>query len=210
MALLNRTSEFDHLYDAEGRLQGGLPALEDLARVIAMGVNNGEKDGMETDNEELEPAEELPVSAGVSSSSLSDSDDDGICDDEPNSSDDDVMEAIAMHDEAVSSPLSPFETDRIEQRFSLNGPSPSSDARDILSHVTLDERETLDGSAQFVTPVYVSRRRSSSSRRSLKQSKTSLQSGQLARGDILKRQFIDNNVLPTLLVRALYFVSTRP
>ncbi|KAF7300923.1 hypothetical protein MKEN_01319100 [Mycena kentingensis (nom. inval.)] len=41
MALLNRPPEFNRLYDSEGRLQGGLGALEDLARVIA--VNNGDE-----------------------------------------------------------------------------------------------------------------------------------------------------------------------
>ena len=43
MSLLNRPPEFDALYDEEGRLKGGLPALEDLARVIAIGSGGDEQ-----------------------------------------------------------------------------------------------------------------------------------------------------------------------
>ena len=52
MALLNRPSEYDHLYDSEGRLQGGLSALEELAQVIAIGNGSGDNDGMDDDEED--------------------------------------------------------------------------------------------------------------------------------------------------------------
>ena len=53
MSLLNRPAEYDHLYDTEGRLQGGLSALEELAQVIAM--NSGgdrDQDGMDDEDED--------------------------------------------------------------------------------------------------------------------------------------------------------------
>ena len=71
MSLLNRPSEFDHLYDSEGRLQGGLSALEELAQVIAIGAGNDHDDDiLDDENDEMEPAHEFPVSAAHDSSSL--------------------------------------------------------------------------------------------------------------------------------------------
>lgn len=80
MALLNRPSIHDNLYDSKGRLQGGLSALEDLAQVIQLNgtSENGDDDkngGDTTDDgggngggssdggmSDIEPAHELPVS----------------------------------------------------------------------------------------------------------------------------------------------------
>lgn len=97
MALLNRPSIHDNLYDSKGRLQGGLSALEDLAQVIQLnGTSDGEDKGGETTEEDtdgeggedgnssddglggsggssdgamsdIEPAMELPVSGGPGS-----------------------------------------------------------------------------------------------------------------------------------------------
>lgn len=94
MSLLNRPSEFDHLYDAEGRLQGGLSSLEQLAQVIAIGAGNDrDDDNIDDENDDMEPAHEFPVSAAHDSSSL-DSDDDMSGD----SSDDEAMEDISMYE----------------------------------------------------------------------------------------------------------------
>ncbi|KAJ7878983.1 SIT4 phosphatase-associated protein-domain-containing protein, partial [Mycena olivaceomarginata] len=128
MALLNRPPEFAHLYDTEGRLQGGLSALEELARVIAL--NSGEEPTRDRDRdapmrgasqddsqEDLAAArDQLPVTSNsvhsdVSSGSLLDSDEDMSSDDEPGSSDDDemTMEELAMdEDPATSSSSTPF------------------------------------------------------------------------------------------------------
>ena len=77
MSLLNRPAEYDNFYDSEGRLQGGLSALEDLARVIAIGSGNDDQNGMDADIDEMEPAQELPVSlSSVEQSVLEYSDDD--------------------------------------------------------------------------------------------------------------------------------------
>lgn len=124
MALLNRPSIHDNLYDSKGRLQGGLSALEDLAQVIQLnGTSDGEdKSGGETTDDgsggsedemsDIEPALELPISGmggggrvgshgdtpSIGSSDMSDS---------PGSSDDDEdvgrMEEISMGDEPAAS-----------------------------------------------------------------------------------------------------------
>ncbi|KAF7364013.1 hypothetical protein MSAN_01060000 [Mycena sanguinolenta] len=125
MALLNRPPEFAHLYDAEGRLQGGLSALEELARVIAL--NSGEEQTRDRDapmrggssqddsQEDIAPARELPVTGNsvhsdISGGSLLDSDEDMSSDDEPGSSDDDemTMEELAMDEDPATSTSTPF------------------------------------------------------------------------------------------------------
>jgi len=102
MALLNRSPEYDHMYDSQGRLQGGLSALEDLAKVISIAsANNRDQEPMDDQEDEIEPAKELPIH----DPSLSlDSDEDMIADDEPGSSDDETMEEIAMYDDNKASP----------------------------------------------------------------------------------------------------------
>ncbi|CAK5277201.1 unnamed protein product [Mycena citricolor] len=89
MALLNRGIEHSRLYDSEGRLQGGLAALEELAQVIALNPGSEDRDTPMRSRDDIAPAHELPVSGGLSS--LSDSDED-MSDDEPGSSDEDLME----------------------------------------------------------------------------------------------------------------------
>ncbi|KZP10846.1 hypothetical protein FIBSPDRAFT_198458 [Athelia psychrophila] len=87
-----------NLYDADGRLQGGLRGLEQLAEVIAIASGEDQnKDKMDEYNDEIEPAMELPVSnASRNLPSL-------ISSDEDTSSDDDAMEEITMYDEPAPS-----------------------------------------------------------------------------------------------------------
>ncbi|CDO73666.1 hypothetical protein BN946_scf185014.g136 [Trametes cinnabarina] len=119
MTLLNRPPEYDHLYDSEGRLQGGLSALEELAQVIAIGNGSGDNDGMDDDEEdEIESAHDFPVSHAPSSA-LTDSDDE-MSGDDPGSSDDDAMEEIAISvrrstRETANGP--PVLGERLKQRF---------------------------------------------------------------------------------------------
>ena len=98
MSLLNRPAEFNYLYDADGRLQGGLTALEDLANVISMGTGeDGDNDAMDDGTDEMEPAMELPVRAtSQDDASLLDSDEDMSDGVGPGSSDDDPMEDITI------------------------------------------------------------------------------------------------------------------
>ncbi|KAF9557124.1 SAPS-domain-containing protein [Agrocybe pediades] len=111
MSLLNRSPAFAHVYDSEGRLQGGLAGLEELAQVIALNGNNENENDIMDDANEDEQSEELafPVRNPHEDSSILDSDDDDDMStgDEPGSSDDEAMEEIAMFDEPPLSPI-PF------------------------------------------------------------------------------------------------------
>jgi serine/threonine-protein phosphatase 6 regulatory subunit 3 len=114
MSLLNRPSNYSQMYDSEGRLQGGLGGLEELAHVIALNGsyrsdgNGVDEDGMGIDErDEIEPALDFPVrgAGGIIGDEMLglDDDDEGMTDsDEPGSSDDEVMEEIVMYDEPPS------------------------------------------------------------------------------------------------------------
>lgn len=114
MSLLNRPANYSQMYDSEGRLQGGLGGLEELAHVIALngsyrGDGGGvDEDGMGMDErDEIEPALDFPIhvaGGAVGDEMLGlDDDDEGMTDsDEPGSSDDEAMEEIVMYDEPPS------------------------------------------------------------------------------------------------------------
>ena len=195
MALLNRSSDFDHLYDSEGRLQGGLSALEELAQVIAIGNGTGDNDGMDDEDEdEVESSHEFPVSHAPSSS-LIDSDED-MSGDEPGSSDDDAMEEIAMYDSPRTDPQdkgSEHTPARVASPITLSTPAhPSTSPGDVAS---FPQRQTPpDQEAPHPRP------RSSSSRRSLRRHTKDVPAGRPVLGERLKQRFLEANVASTLLV----------
>ena len=189
MSLLNRPAEFNGLYDDEGRLQGGLSSLEELAQVIAIGTSNeADGDGMDDDDVDDEPPHEFPVSNAShrSDSPSLDSDDDMNSDD---------MEDVAMYEEPIqdNSPLPETPLERY----------PSASLSDSLArrHNSSDS----DGST--------TRPRSSSSRRSVGRRSSTMGSNVNANspmvlGERLKKKFLDTNVASTLLVSlpiSLYF-----
>lgn len=197
MSLLNRYSEHDHLYDNEGRLQGGLAALETLARVIALGSSDErEREPSDEPRDEVEPALELPVTNPSRACSLLDSDDD--MSEDPGSSDDDAMEEIVMDDESpkghsrigddsqteqlqttVASPPSPSSSEHATQTaFQRSPASPS--PREASSQTTL-------------TP----------SRQSSRRSTTLDMIPEIPVGERMKQCFLDSSVLSTLLVKIL-------
>ncbi|KAF8969575.1 SIT4 phosphatase-associated protein-domain-containing protein [Flammula alnicola] len=204
MSLLNRSASFSHMYDSEGRLQGGLAGLEELAQVIALNSNNESgNEAMDESNDETAPALEFPVRNPSDDSASLDSDDDmSNSEDEPGSSDDEAMEEIAMYDDPPLSPI-PFHqplplltvaaspennaasSESLESRSSSGnlyapGSSPDSDASGMTS------RSSGRGS-----------RRSSRSRRraTLEGSKDPL----LPIGEQLKRCLLEKNVLVTII-----------
>ena len=208
MSLLNRSPEFNHLYDSEGRLQGGLSALEELALVIAS--NTGDERGpeaMDEGNDDVEPARELPVtSASHDSPSAIDSDEDmSDDDDEPGSSDDDAMEEIVMYDEPnpqlnlIASPGEvPLQQPPIIVPSSPNAaslPSPS----EIAAQGAALSRASSFGSDSDVSTAAP---RSHGSRRSSRRTATLDISpdAPIPIGEKLKRRFLDMHVLSTLLV----------
>lgn len=211
MSLLNRPPEFNHLYDAEGRLQGGLSALEELAQVIAIGSGNEQdEDGVDDDeNDEMEPAHEFPVSAAHDSSSL-DSDDDMS----GGSSDDDAMEDISMYDEpnslsgsASSLPENPLERFPSATLSSSPMSSPSIDPH----HLTpVQSRQADDTTAR---PRSSNSRRSSSRRSSRRSTvvESIPQPGPptIVLGERLKLRFLEGNITSTLLVRLTSLLNSQ-
>ncbi|KIL67003.1 hypothetical protein M378DRAFT_323035 [Amanita muscaria Koide BX008] len=192
MSMLNRPPEYNRLYDAQGRLQGGLAALEGLAQVIASNQPGDRDRGVsETIQEdEVEPALELPVHGASRSSPIFSSDEDISSDDGPGSSDEDAMEEIAMFDEPQSmsppaqepiplpSPHSP-ETRSLQQDKIPPGSSP----------LTRTPSRSGEGS-----PV-----QARGSRRSSRRTLSNILDTSLYIGEQLKRRLIDKKILPTFL-----------
>jgi len=202
MSILNRSPEFNHLYDSEGRLQGGLHALEELARVIAISSGGEQdRDTMDEDNDETEPALELPVStASRNSPSLIDSDEDmSSDDDDPGSSDDDAMEEIAMYDDP--SPSKDRSTSPLPQPPIIVPSSPNAASLPSPSEIAAQgaaRNNSFHGSDSdsLRTKTSTHSRRSSRRRNTADNSRETLCSV----GERLKQRFLDVNVLATLLV----------
>lgn len=210
MALLNRPPQYSHLYDADGRLQGGLTGLEELSQVIVMNTGDDrDHDAMDETNDEIEPARELPISNVSHTDSLSmDSDEDmSEDDDEPGSSDDDAMEEIVMYDEPHSqlehSPSSstepPLPQPPITVPSSPNAASLPSPSEIAAQGAALSRANSIghspDSERHSGTPRHGSRR---SSRRATQSDIPP--DIPLPIGEKLKRCFLDINILSTLLV----------
>jgi hypothetical protein len=190
MALLNRPHGSGPIYDENGRLTGGLSALEELARVISIG--NGENRTSEEANgdaEEMVEAKELPIHSvsclstrSTDSSSLASDSDSELSD----HSSDDALEDISVLEHP--DPSFPVRSSAREQ------PLPISDSTLLL---------TSSPSTSYTTdcpPNMQSRERSSSESRD--------KSATMPVGDSLKQYFLNLNVVGTLLVRkcsSLYF-----
>ncbi|KIK62939.1 hypothetical protein GYMLUDRAFT_41218 [Collybiopsis luxurians FD-317 M1] len=199
MALLNRPLRYQHLYDAEGRLQGGLGGLEELARVISIASSDedghDQRRGAEGDDNmdaDIEPALELPITSASSastSSSLLDSDED---EDMSSSSEDDSMdmEEIAMYDEptmqsaaAEPPPHSP-EVDMNVLNTAQSSPSITTETPPMDANSGTEPR---------------SQSRRSSRRSTLPANSVNLEAEILVVGERLKRRFLELNVLGCLL-----------
>ncbi|TFK46656.1 SAPS-domain-containing protein [Heliocybe sulcata] len=204
MSLLNRPPEYNHIYDAEGRLQGGLPALEELARVIAM--SNGD-DGEEEEKEEMEPAQELPISnASHESSSVLDSDEDM----EGDSDDDEAMDEIAMSDEppfpisAPSAPLSasPSPSTPVSEASASSPGTVTVESPGSTASVASPQRKN-SGASSLDSEGTRPRSSSSRKRRSTVDSQTipppPAPPAPLPVGERLKQQFLEKRVLIKML-----------
>ncbi|KAF9532767.1 SIT4 phosphatase-associated protein-domain-containing protein [Crepidotus variabilis] len=216
MSLLNRSASYAYMYDSEGRLQGGLAGLEELAQVIAQ--NSGtdtNTEPMDEEDEEPAPARDFPVrnpNEVTSSPSTIDSDDDmSDSEDEPGSSDDEAMEEIAMYDDPQLSPIP------VTQALPQSPPiAVATSPEPIANSPVADFRE--ENSSQFLTSSSAAEisspelhasdttsrtssrrgsRRSSRSRRrtTLEGSVESL----IPIGEQLKRRFLDQSVVGTIV-----------
>ncbi|KAF8550431.1 SAPS-domain-containing protein [Imleria badia] len=189
MSLLNRCSEHDHLYDSQGRLQGGLAALETLARVIALGSSDEhEREPSDEPQDEVEPALELPVTNPSRASSLLDSDDD--MSDDPGSSDDDAMEEIVMDDDPPKGHFRSGDDAHPEQSQTTLA-SPSSPSSSPSSEHTSHQSP--------VSPREASSATSTLSRQHSRRSTYMSVSPEMPVGERMKRCFLDASVLSTLL-----------
>ena len=210
MSLLNRPPEYDTLYDEEGRLKGGLSAMESLARVIAIGSGAEDQGDMDADGDEMEPAQELPVhSTDLSSLDYSDEDEDMSSGDGAGSSD--GMEEIDMSDEvhaASPPPVSPREEDPVNEHPPLAVPSgPITVTLPILNDTSMQDSGPARSKSRSPSLTnsdrssIVSRPASAGSRR-MRRSGLLETSGHQPIGDKLKQRFTETRVLSTLLVRA--------
>jgi serine/threonine-protein phosphatase 6 regulatory subunit 3 len=244
MSLLNRPANCSQMYDSEGRLQGGLGGLEELAHVIALNGSyrsGGDEadDGMRTgidESDEIEPALDFPIhGASGGDEMLGLDDDEGMMDseDEPGSSDDEVMEEIVIYDEPPSdvqlSPL-PVSGDgglspsSSESAMGVGNMAPSStaDATDLEPQAGQSTRKSsgpnLLRSSPDPTPRpgLISHPSSSSSiRRNAESSRRSSRSRRRAAmensmeslmvvGEFMKRRMLDEGVVGMILVSNLF------
>lgn len=206
MSLLNRSPSMDQLYDSEGRLQGGLSALEALGQVISSNNGNGRgHEAMDETSDEMEPALELPISHAHRDSSSLGSDDD-MSDSEAGSSDDDAMEEIVMYDEPHGQlELSPISEETALPSLHIKVPSPSTTA----SMPSPSEIAAHGAALSRVGPHHPDADRNSrshsTSRRSSRRVTTNGDSNlSLPIGDKLKRRFLQIDIASTLLVSYLY------
>lgn len=209
MSLLNRPVEFDRLYDEEGRLRGGLSSLEELASVIELSRNNDSTE-MEDDTDELEPAQELPISiasADLSVLDYSDEDEDMSGDDGRSNSSEDEMEEIDMNEDVTPPPVSPRVEPTGESSALFAPSSPNTDSAEPASPrtqssrgVALSRTHRLSASlTESDRSSIVSRPASAGSRRSLKRSLMIDNPTHLPIGDKMKQRFSETGILSTLL-----------
>ena len=211
MSLLNRSADYDYLYDSEGRLQGGLSSLEELAQVITMGSSDEEnRDNMDEGVDETEPALEFPVhGAPQDSSSLLDSDEDMSDDDGPGSFEDDPMEDITASGELKSAdggskPKLGLATSHSRSPADAGASTASPEGGSPPDATTPGVRPRRKGSNQSIgSEGSTIGRRSAGSRRSSKR----LTLGDLSQsgpsvpvGERLKHRMLDDNILATILV----------
>ena len=222
MSLLNRPAEYANLYDSEGRLQGGLTALEELAAVIAMNNSNDRElaDALDSDDESDDtPARDsFPIRTQTQDSPSLDSDDEMI------GSGDEDMEEISMYDEprgieilssTTDISLSPSSGTPVSLSPSPFTPSPLSVNSDTASIESNGSGGTAGPGSSPSATERPHRRMSArsigsrmSSRRSSRRRQTLDRSIEvkLPIGEQLKKQFLEMGLFSTLLVSRSHYV----
>lgn len=190
MSLLNRSAELARLYDSQGRLNGGLAGLEDLAQVLS--TNNVVEQQSDGSTDGVKPSLELPISSSHDAISISIDSDDSMSDGEPGSSDDEAMEEIAMYDEPTQVSLKDLSASQSSPTISLSS-SPSASMTSVSAITTEQASNNLANQR-------VNLRKSS--RRSTTLNGSQISEKYLPVGERLKQRFIDVGILSTLLVRS--------
>ncbi|TRM61242.1 SIT4 phosphatase-associated protein-domain-containing protein [Schizophyllum amplum] len=209
MTLLNRPSTFADMYDADGRLQGGLEGMERLGQVISPAQRRDEDDNMD----DVEPAMEFPVSsASRNSPSGFDSDDD--MGSEPGSSDDEAMEEIVMAEDPSTSVSASPASQRAPLSASPQTSAFSCSPRSSNFSTSPNAGSTLSSSPETSTtvPSLISdstesigstagarsrSRRSSRRRTTMEESVTATQ--MMPIGEQLKQRWLDLDILSSIM-----------
>ncbi|KAG6836788.1 hypothetical protein H0H93_003209 [Arthromyces matolae] len=195
MSLLNRPAEMARLYDSQGRLNGGLGGLEDLAQILSA---NNSIDRLDDSNDDLEPS--LPISSAHDSMTL---DSDESMSDEPGSSDDEAMEEIAMYDDPPHN-LTRLTTDSSIPELPLTIPSsPISFKSPVSASPTQGDAYVESPVAETAptsnTPPHARGSSRRNSRRSYILNGSHTTDNYLPVGERLKQRFLDLGILSTLL-----------
>ncbi|KAG6885879.1 hypothetical protein C0993_008398 [Termitomyces sp. T159_Od127] len=180
MSLLNRSAELARLYDSQGRLNGGLAGLEELAQVLS--TNNVVEQQSDSGTDGVKPSLELPISGSHESISMSIDSDDSMSDGEPGSSDDEAMEEIAMYDEPTQVSL---------ENLPASQPSPTISAPNASTSMT---QSALVGTEKEQTSDSLTNQRSNlrkGSRRSTTLNGSRIGDKYLPVGERLKQRFIN-------------------
>jgi len=194
------------LYDPEGRLQGGLAGLEELAQVIELNSGNDRpSDTMADEDDDPPPARDFPIRNPTESSSPSTLDSDEDMDSEPGSSDDEAMEEIAMYDELSPIPI----TKALPQVTPAVMPSPEdtpSQAAEVADQdASMGDLTPIGSSSDSDSTGLTSRassRKGSRRRSRSRRVEVSVES-LLPIGEQLKRRLFEENVVGRMIVSLL-------
>lgn len=205
MSLLNRRRGFGPSYDEQGRLMGGLDALEQLARVIDPNVSSETMMDQSLDSDTVQDSKELPASSASTDCSSLTSEDGVSVDDEHADLDDPQVEDLTSSRGSTKS--------NSNQSASSNTvvptPGTSTDMTPDPSAETdpFSDPESIVGSSDISTPrTEASSSNTSTVRHSPVAEHYSMVIDRSAfepSGDILKQQMIDLNIVSTILVSPL-------
>lgn len=196
MSILNRAAGSGPDYTADGRLEGGLDALEQLGTALE-GVTEAEHDNDEVVNE-VTPARDLPVSSsGSTNCSLTGSDDEG-----EETTLDPVSQVDSPETQSDLPEIPEAKPSSIDEEDELSTPKQMS--FDDMTQATEKLHVSAEGSQDIEAKAV---RRSSGTRQATvasaddaERKETSPKAAVAAVGDILKQMYIENRVMVAVVV----------
>ncbi|KAL5636819.1 hypothetical protein ACGC1H_000703 [Rhizoctonia solani] len=196
MSLLNRRRGFGPSYDDQGRLMGGLDALEQLARVIDPNVSSDAMMDQSLDSDTAQDFKELPVSSASTDCSSLTSEDGVSVDDEHVELEEDLASSRGSTKSASAQPSS-------SSVMPPSGPSADTAHESSTEVDPFSDPESGVGSSDMSTPrTDVSSSNTSTVRHSPVAEHYGVVIDRSAfepSGDILKQKMIDLNIVSTIL-----------
>ncbi|CAE6525097.1 unnamed protein product [Rhizoctonia solani] len=196
MSLLNRRRGFGPSYDDQGRLMGGLDALEQLARVIDPNVSSDAMMDQSLDSDTVQDLKELPVSSASTDCSSLTSEDGVSVDDEHAELEEDLASSRGSTKSASAQPSS-------SSVMPPSGPSADTAQESSTEADPFSDPESGVGSSDMSTPkTDVSSSNTSTVRHSPVAEHYGVVIDRSAfepSGDILKQKMIDLNIVSTIL-----------